>query len=155
MSLTLRDLIKDPIYRKWYAMKPIEFSVGTLPWRVWVLTPRGWTKPKQDFRTYAEAYNWIVRRMDQYEDLVLYSKGHEFKPPIIKYRDKKYYWPTPIGFRWCGYCRRPTEFKMFSRHHALTHIQDTHAPRCSICGARAKFQKLYESNLPPSYFESR
>ncbi|PYS90449.1 MAG: hypothetical protein DMF62_04620 [Acidobacteria bacterium] len=153
MNITLRKLLQDPLYKKWFAKIPQETSVGTFPWRVWVLTKKGWTKPKHDFKTYREAYNWIVPRINDYQDLVLYSKGHEFKPPIIKYRGKRYYWPTPPGYNWCGYCRRPTAFSMFSHHHALTHIADPMAFRCTICGARKKFQKQFESNLPASYYD--
>jgi hypothetical protein len=151
--MNLKELLKDPIYKAWYGKIPTEHMVGTFPWRVWVHTDKGWTRTKSDFEKYSQAYNWIAKRMHDYEDLVLYSKGHEFRPPVIRYRDKKYYWPCPAGYRWCGYCRRPTLFGTFTRHHALTHLSDPVAPRCIICGARKKFQKQYESNLPASYYD--
>ena len=55
MNITLRKLLQDPLYKKWFAKIPQETSVGTFPWRVWVLTKKGWTKPKHDFKTYREA----------------------------------------------------------------------------------------------------
>lgn len=40
---------------------------------------------------------------------------------------------------WCGYCRRPTIFKYFTKHHALKLPEvDSGVTRCSVCGASSR-----------------
>lgn len=144
MSITLRELLDDPLYKKWFLQVPIESSVGTRPWRVWVLRDNGlWAKTKEDFVEYEEAYEWVRPRIKKYPDLVLYSKGHEFKPPVIKLDGKRVYWRGPVDHHWCGYCRRPTTFSSCTKHHALRIYRLEPEVRCDICGARRNFLKKF------------
>lgn len=147
-ELTLSILLTDDIYKKWYSTVPKLTAHGVQPpWRVWVQTREGkWYKLKQDFRKYSEAYNWVAKNRKTYRDCVIYSKRMEFKPPVVKYKEVRTYWPTPRGHVWCGFCRRPTEFHFYQKHHAIQ-VLDENVKRCSICGVRQTFLKKYSSNM--------
>jgi hypothetical protein len=145
---TLRDLLKDPLYKKWFMQVPRlnpRYVANTPNWRVFCLTHDGKWK-RAEFWQYSEAYRFVAKNIKKYADLVISSKRETFKPPVIRYKGKKVYWPCPPGHRWCGYCRRPTVFAMFSRHHAIP-IWAPYDKRCSICGARESFLPAWRSPL--------
>lgn len=154
--LDLRTLLSNPQYKAWYCKVPTIPRPGNgPPWRVWVLTDAGrWAKAKDDFAKYSQAFNWIRARMDQYPDMVLYSKPFEFRPPVLSKDGRKFYWGCPDGHRWCGYCRRPTRFRYFSKHHAMSHGVDPAVRRCEICGCREAFLKRYKTQHVPSFMRA-
>lgn len=148
-TLSAKALLRDPIYKKWAMKSPKLKSKGRGdPWRLYILKKNGrWAK--KDFPTYAQAFNWMAKNLSEYADIVIHSKRLPFAPPVVKYRGKKTYWPSPKGYRWCPYCRRPTIFKYFRSHHAIPHIAPWYK-RCNVCGIRAESIKLYESSVPPT-----
>jgi hypothetical protein len=58
---------------------------------------------------------------------------------------------------WCTYCRRPTVFRWFNRHHslrrsALDGLVNPADRRCTICGAREEFIRTTVGTArPPKY----
>jgi hypothetical protein len=150
-SLTMYHLLKDPIYKKWIMTPPKMNSVGTTnPWRVFVQKKEGgWARV--DFPSYAKAFNWMKNNLKNYEDATIHCKRTRFKPPVVKYRGKKQYWPCPPGYRWCGYCRRPTKFLYFKRHHNQPIIV-SYYKRCHICGVRGEGLPTYDTRVPNQIF---
>lgn len=149
VTLSAKLLLKDPVYKKWAQKPPKLTAKGTQdPWRVFVLKPNGkWAK--KDFPTYAKAFNWMAKNLGKYPDIVIHSKRQRFKPPVVRYKGKKTYWPSPRGYRWCPYCRRPTKFKYFKSHHAQPLMVPWYK-RCHVCGVRAESLPIYESSVPPT-----
>lgn len=147
-ELTLSVLLKDPLYKAWFTQVPKLEIPGFQPnWRVLVQVEDGrWGGAKQEFAKYSEAFNWVVRNRTKYRDLVIYSKRQEFKPPVVKADGKRTYWPCPRGYRWCGFCRRPTQWRRY-RKHTFVKVYDVEAIRCSICGVRQVFTRDYQSSL--------
>lgn len=150
----MRQLLEDPIYRAWIRKIPTArfFYPSGKPWRLWVQRETGGGWAMQDFKSYAKAFNHMNRLLKQgVHDAALGCKGEEFKPPVVK--DKKvnkrrYHIPAfpgqNAGHRWCGYCRRPTIFAYFKRHHALPGRDITNYDRrCAVCGHREKTMKAW------------
>jgi len=152
-QITLRELLRDPIYRKWLAKKPkIRVVHSTPPWRLYVQKEQGGKWARVDIPGYAKAYGAVSSKLSEYYDMALSCKPQAFRPPIVRVGKKRYYYPSPPGHRWCGYCRRPTIFKRFTKHHAHKgRILPDYEVYCSICGARGAGQKQYKSTLtwPP------
>lgn len=148
-TLSVKTLLRDPIYKKWMSKPPkLKVQGSTKPWKIFVLKKTGkWATI--EFDTYPQAFNWMAKHLKEYDDIVIHSKREMFKPPVVKYKGKKCYWPSPRGYRWCPYCRRPTQFKYFRRHHNLK----TMAPwykRCEVCGVRKESLPHYETPVPPT-----
>lgn len=152
-QITLRELLKDPIYRKWFSKKPrIRVVTQAPPWRLYVQREEGGRWARADIRGYAKAYGAVASKLSEYYDMALHSKPQHFPPPIVRVGKKRYYYPCPPGHRWCTLCRRPTVFKNFRKHHAFPGMAlADYEKYCSICGARAAGQKQYRSSLtwPP------
>jgi hypothetical protein len=169
-------LLKDPNFGRFFrtvpkTQSPLWRPGMTPPWRVYVLLPakkgqkgepdkrERWAR--KDFRTYKEAYHWIVEggRYKEWLDFALHSRRMMFPPPTRVVKISKGGRPVmvkgadgvsrqmtrlvpmrmPPSHEWCPYCRRPTVFGWFSRHHAFPDKPgavkpDTGQRRCTICG---------------------
>lgn len=138
---------------------------GRLPWRLWVQREAGGRWAKKDFTSYGEAARALKSYLKTAHDLALGSRSVAFKIPGrwvnlskggqpvylrdaknqivvrdgVKVRKQKFVaMSLPPGHAWCIYCRRPTVFTWFSRHHAFSkELQDLFRrdeERCTICG---------------------
>lgn len=147
-ELTLSTLLKDPIYKAWFMKVPKVQVPGFQPnWRVLIQVEDGrWGAAKTEFTKYSDAFNWVVKNRSKYRDLVIYSKRQEFQPPVVKAGGRRVFWPWPRGYHWCGFCRRPTQFRRLKRHTFVS-VYDREAPRCTICGVRQIFLHPYSSPL--------
>jgi hypothetical protein len=145
-QVTLRELLQDPLFRKWMTKiprpSPTPFPNG---WRVYAKIGGRWRR--KEFRTYAEAYRWLMPRLRRFEDAAISSKAQPFKPPIVSRGGVKDFWRPKLdllGHRWCPYCRRPTVFFTFRKHHAMpANLCASYEPRCTICGIRGSAIKEY------------
>lgn len=159
-QITLQELLEDPLYKKWIQRVP-KFDdrsyTHTPGWVVYALTADGKWHRKL-FSTYVKAFNWMAKHRKQYKDMCLGHRRHEFNPPIVKtmvpkrvrlksgkvktieVEHREYWRKFPPDHRWCGYCRRPTIFFTFRKHHAvpLQYMLD-YVPRCTMCGAKGDF----------------
>lgn len=153
-QLSIKELLQDPAFKAWMQRPPKlkPTPARTPPWilyvRVRVDGKTGWRKA--EFETYPKAFNGLVKYLREGDlvDAAIHSKRQWFKPPVVRSKSGfTHYWPTPPGHRWCGYCRRPTVFKCFSKHHAMKGVFATYEPRCSICGLREAAVKFYHSTL--------
>lgn len=171
-QITLRELLSDPIYRKWFSKVP---TVRTMfpsgqPWQVFVQEDLDGRWKRAKFPSYAQAYKYIARNLNQFHDMALNCPGQAFHPPVLvskepvlkkflvqlkggkskvvrRYVYERSYWrPASLelltSHQWCSYCRRPTVFAYFSRHHAVPACVP-YELRCTPCGVRRTFIKDY------------
>jgi hypothetical protein len=162
--MTLAELLEDPIYLKYFRTVP-HLPAGprmSEPWRVYVQLEVDGPWARKHFWTYKEAYRWLKPKLEGYHDATIQSKGVAYKPPMkivkVSRRGVPVMINTPSGpvqktteivwkphlpegetmHTWCCYCRRPTIFKWFSKHHAFRGTNQLFDPtlrRCTICGA--------------------
>ena len=141
---TLREQLKDPIYRAWFARQPRrDENAPYKNWRVLVQKEAGGKWSRVDFSTWREGYTFVAKNIKKYHDMALISKLYPFRPPVVREKatgQKSYHFPVDaLGELWCPFCRRMTEFKWFKRHHNMKAYLCGREPQCSICGAPLKF----------------
>lgn len=157
-QITMRDLLRDPVFRKWMTRVPTVHSPIERPWRVWIQRERDNPWAMGDITSYARGYNALVRYIKEgVHDAALTCKVKEFNPPITgvkraldsrgrQIKLKTYYIPGKPGQSekhvWCTFCRRPTIFTTFQRHHTFregrARLCDNTERRCAICGIRLR-----------------
>lgn len=151
----LPPVAKDPALSPCYWVYAQRESHG--PWR------RG------EARSYKEAFGKVRERLSTHHDLVIVSKRVALPPPqrIVRVtrRGKPVMVQTGRGkmeqqtkvvvwswlklldemdrpHDWCSYCRRPTEFRYFPKHHAFRNgPPDPTKRRCTICGVGLEFAR--------------
>lgn len=150
-QLTIRQFLKDPVFRKYFAkqpkLRPMQKMPGLKPWRLYVQKTEDGPWQRGDLTTYKSAFEHARGLLsDGVYDIALTSKAVPYWPPLVKGEPWSDY---PTSHDWCPYCRRPTVFWWFSKHHALrqySHYDLGQDKRCMICGNRngdryiAKFQ---------------
>lgn len=161
--LDIRKLIQDPVYRTFLGTAPILPHVlpDSRPWyfylkQEWAVhgdpahpqavtgTKIGWKR--KACGTYHQAYGLLREHYKAAHDTVITCRVMPVGPPLDERRGKPWNWhKSPelarydfsIDYKWCGYCRRPTRFRFFSRHHAVIDaINDE--KRCEVCGVRER-----------------
>lgn len=167
--MTLAELLEDKVYREFFTTKPKMPSVhpSRLPWRVYVQRSSGGSWAKKDFHTYVEAFKFLKPRITSIHDATIQSRGVAFDPPVKivkvvkggkpvidpttkKPKIKRLVWAPVLPelegrHEWCPYCRRPTVFAWFSRHHAFPKGYEIATPyqRCVICGASERLLRAW------------
>lgn len=146
-QITLRELLKDPLFKKWMGKVPtlrVPDHTQSLPWRIYVLDEGRWKMTEA--QTYAAGYRWVAKNIRNYEDLALTCKPQGFNPPVLRNKTtqaKEYWRRFPFDHVWCPYCRRPTVFFTFAKHHAFPRGKQwacsPYDRRCTICGVRLSF----------------
>lgn len=145
--VTHRELLADPIYRKWFSRPPEAPSYAK--WRVYVQKKRDKKWRKKDFDTWADAYLFFRKNYKSWYNAALICRNYDYKPPVVKYRGKRQYYAKLLWMEqhiWCGYCRRPTLMGYFTHHHAFPRKGTQPIPyarRCGICGIQQKALKMY------------
>jgi len=160
-QLNIRRLIQDPIYRAFLSTAPIlpHTLPDHKPWYYYTQreiavhhpetkevtgTRVAWLRKPCD--TYQTAYALLRKDYREAIDCAIVCRVLAVDPPLDERRGKPWNWHASPELRrydfsqeykWCGYCRRPTTFRYFTRHHAFgkqPHINDE--KRCHICGIR-------------------
>lgn len=166
--LTLHDLLEDSIYKQFFRTIPKRGQrphPSLNPWRVYVQRNSDGSWARRDFHTYRDAYSWLRPRLGEVHDAAIQSKGFSYGPPtklvkvtkggkplmqngsqvtrLIKWKPKLE--PTDGLHTWCCYCRRPTVFRYFTKHHAFPGgvVYNTGERRCTICGAAISLVGTY------------
>lgn len=162
--LTIHELLDDQQYRQWFLTKPKMPQAPRIapPWRLYAQVEAGGRWSKKDFFDYADAVRFFVAlRRRGVHDAAVTCRPIPWDPPsrIVKVKGKyvknnkgdlvqvtrEVHWRPKLPadedhHLWCPYCRRPTIFRAFATHHALTgqyrFMMDPGAPRCTICGIR-------------------
>jgi hypothetical protein len=164
--ITLSELLQDKKFKEYFLDAPRSMpGAGPLPWRVWAQREVDGSWGKKDFPTYVEAFKFLKPKIGQWHNAALASRAVAYGPPVVyaklrrrgapvidektgKQKSIKKLWlpklPTEEVFHdWCPYCRRPTVFGYFARHHSFaSHMQNDimkRERRCSICGAGESF----------------
>lgn len=140
--LTMRELLTDPIYRK-YVVKAPRLPAGCRtaePWRVWGLrTDDKWAG--KNVPTYGDAFDLMktmLRKPDKYSDVAIICRPTEFGPPPD--------FIVPPLMDWCGRCRRPTIFRTTHNHPAMRKwpvVSEETVRRCHYCAAREPQHRWY------------
>jgi len=137
-QVSMRELLEDELFRKWMVKVP-PHALGR--WRVYVLRDRGWQRGEID--SYHHAYRWMASllRREDVLDVAVNNPAFPTRQPARRTESGavERWWPLSLAedlrHRWCPYCRRPTVFAYFSRHHALrTTTVDVNERRCYVCG---------------------
>lgn len=164
--LTIHELLEDKQYKEFFLkqpqMPPIYRQQQKSPWRVYIQRELDGPWAKKDLPSYTEAFKLFKRYKPDIHDAAICSRAVAFAPPYRFVRIKGQYrevvrkgkkekvqvtklvvWKPQLPqeespHRWCTYCRRPTVFRYFSRHHAFgKEMSISQADlRCTICGIR-------------------
>lgn len=144
-QITFRELVQDPLYRKWFLAKP---QHADRRWVAWVQREEGGRWARREFDGWREGARWVVAHHERVWDLSLCCPGRATPRPKIKTKRRtkkglavRVPWPLPEGHRWCPYCRRPTVFRRFSKHHAMWTMSfvNPNVRRCTACGVKEDF----------------
>lgn len=161
--LDIRKLIQDPIYRAFLQTAPVlpHTLPDHRPWYYYVRreiavkgdpddptrvtgTRVAWLRAPLD--TYQAAYAKLRKDYREAYDAAIVCRVMAVDPPLDERFGKPWNWHRSpelrrydfsAEYKWCGYCRRPTKFQYFAKHHAFgkqPHINDE--KRCHICGIR-------------------
>lgn len=142
---------------------------GRKPWRVYVQREAHGKWAKKDFASYVEAFKFMKPHIKASHDVALHCRSVSYMPPgkwVKVVKGGKPVWLTgandkprrdpetgkriqmrrlkpmqmPPGHEWCMYCRRPTIFTWFSKHHSFARrdlVMKMDVERCTICGVSA------------------
>lgn len=161
--ITLSELLKDPVYKKFFTTVPKlpdHYTRDSMPWKLMILKHGETQWRTKKFGTYAEAFRALKKLLPDIADATINCPGLGFQPPIrmAKVKGKTDAKGNPIiravvwkpqitsdmaDHYWCAYCRRPTKFGYFEVHPAMTKARvgrmgahvDPSLMRCFICGA--------------------
>lgn len=168
--MTIRELLSDPEYRKYFTTVPelpAHYTPDAMPWRL-ILQLKGDTHWKSKrFGTYQEAFRGFKTVLPKIQNAAINCPGLNFMPPTRLVRVKgKFHtegklkgqpivkalvWkprlePDHEPHHWCGYCRRPTIFVnkgMGARMLNGFRLPATQvAFRCSLCGASEQIMDI-------------
>lgn len=152
-QVRMQALLEDPLYKQWVMRAPIGWDAkdsafdSVRPWRVYVQRAEWGKWGVKDFKSYNKALKFLLRALELgVWDATISHKVHQFPPPRLRPKagGRTVPWEgIPDGHRWCTFCRRPTIFRYFTRHHALPMSIIPYVIRCSICGASGRFVKRY------------
>lgn len=146
----MRELLDDPMYRKWISRPPKGFDFRP-SWAVYAQRKEDGPWARATFTNFVQAHNFFVKNFRSWHDSALCCRNYPSRPIVIRDpnnpKKRRYYAPmlTIRGHIWCNYCRRPTVFKMFSKHHALKGRTPMPVERCSICGVARTANKEYKA----------
>lgn len=171
----MRDLLDDKRYKEYLLQKPKLPAVArdpslSPPWVIYVQMEADGRWRRKSFNTYREAFQFFKKLLPRAHDLAFNNKRIPQEPPTRLVRIKGKYvmgsdgvkrqatkvvrWQPKLGpdeadHEWCMYCRRPTLFRFYSRHHALKNGGvDGTVRRCCICGASERIALLPRQRRP-------
>lgn len=164
--ITMPELLEDRAYYNYIMTKPHTPEVAggkhmVGQWAVYFRKDNQSPWKRKSFYKYKKALKFFFQVHEAgYYDFALANRRLSFKPPKRVVRIKGKYMTNSKGEKvqvtklvkwkpklsgdeqehlWCGYCRRPTLFKYFSKHHALKVPEvDSGVTRCAVCGASSR-----------------
>lgn len=166
LTLTIEDLLEDSHYKEFFCKVPKLPPSPSVqpPWRLFVQLKGEKRWRVRNFDTYQEAFKFFskLRKKGKIHDAAINCRRMSFAPPIVMeripgkyimgsdnkrrpaYRRAEWKPAVPDDLEvpeWCPWCRRPTVFKYYTKHHALNRLGlpiDPSTPRCGICGASTR-----------------
>lgn len=149
-QMTLRQLLAIPRYRAYFKqdphLRPVQKKPGS--WYLYVQVEEEGAWKRKTIDSYKEGFDFIRQKLKSIHDGSITSRCRAYLPPVYRPQIEgktglhSIYWAQyPLNHKWCPYCRRPTLFKDFKRHHADGEIRrvfglELNGRRCSICGNR-------------------
>jgi hypothetical protein len=142
---TLKELLADPVYRKYFLTQPNLPHAATLldnPWFVFAQQYDGkWLgRPLSNYARCITMMKTLYSARDDIRDVSIVSRRVMFGPP------DNFSWHARTDWQadgWCSRCRRPTLFRKDAGLHALRQspVIQPGVRRCYFCGM------AYESML--------
>lgn len=167
--ITIHDLLEDSTYKEFFCRPPKGVPLlhpDQKPWRLYIQMNGSLKWAYKDCATYSEAFKRFRKALKAGEvhDAAISSRRHAWRPPNRIARIKGKYVigsdgvrrqaTKPVPWRpklngedivdpvdWCPYCRRPTAWKYYGKHHAFGNLGiaiDQSVMRCHICGASVR-----------------
>lgn len=167
--ITIRDLLRDPQYKKYFTTVPKlppHYTTANMPWKLYVLKSGEKIWRSKRFGTYGEAFAGFKQMLPVIENAAINCVPLTFTPPmrtvkvkgkteIIRGRERPVIrtimWTPKIEadmahHDWCGHCRRPSIFRnmVMSGARAKGYALPTSEPalRCIICGASERITNI-------------
>lgn len=158
-QIPMREFLKDPVFRKHFRTKPVLLpSSGPHPFWLYLQPKEGGPWKRAKLTSYNKGFDYVKTRLNDLYDFAICSRQRTYLPPVHRPVDEdgnpgkhREYWANyPRNHSWCPYCRRPTIFRAFEKHHALTEINKAMGlslvprepeVRCTICGIREEAVK--------------
>ena len=164
--ITLKELLSDPDYKKYFTSipkLPSHYTPANQPWKLIILKPGETVWRSKRFGTYKEAFEGLRKMLPKIDNGAINCPPLTFMPPVKRYRvkgklDKKKkpliitkLWVPPISgdmeqHHWCGHCRRPSIFKLatttIKAKGNFSAMSGEPTMRCVICGASDRILDL-------------
>lgn len=149
-QVRFKDLLADPLYKKWLMRPQPKHPLAREPWRVFVKRKKRGAWAKKDFGTYNEALrfaaSWVKRGA---HDLAIHHRPSPLPGLVVKRGESRLsYLELPKSIHladhdWCALCRRPTLFAKYGKHHAFpsNFPCNPEVRRCSICGGSEELSR--------------
>lgn len=165
--MTIHELLEDKTYKEFFTTRPQipQVHPDQIPWRVYVQREANGGWAKKEFALYTAAFKFLKPYLKTCHDAAIQSKGVAYQPPARTVRITKNGKPVMVDGKpklrrivwqpklpydevphtWCTYCRRPTVFAWFSKHHAFPKGYELVTPyqRCVICGTSERLVLNY------------
>lgn len=147
-QVSLKELVRDPIYRQWLKTPPVGGFPPYTRFRIYAQRERDGRWGKKDFGNFKDAYNFLAANYKGWHDSALCTINYVCRPPVVRVDGRRQYYAPVLtidGHKWCPHCRRPTVFDYYSEHHAFTgHFKPlSFKQRCGICGIAETAIKEY------------
>jgi len=91
-QVTLRELVKDPIYRQWIRTPPVGGFPSFTKFRVYAQREQSGSWAKKDFDTFKAAYTFLAKNVREWYDAALVCRNYECRPPVVRVRGKRQYY---------------------------------------------------------------
>lgn len=161
--ILLGELLEDKTFRKFFEKQPTipDLSRNIPPYRLWVQREARGKWLRKNTGSYQSGVRWFLEHINEIHDGALAIPSTQSAPPnrLVKVKrngvlltkagsdgvvrpvvkEVPWHFRPPEGERkhiWCPYCRRPTVFTWFSKHHNMPNVLQPEYSRCTICGLR-------------------
>ena len=148
-QVTFPRLMEDKAFRRFTFTDPHDPD-GT-NWRIYAQRKEGGPWARRDFKSWKKAAKFLRAHWSEWHDCALISRNWSSDAPTETVKRGKRTvrvwtkWLRLRGHHWCRYCRRPTVFREFSKHHfnpggfVMPNIR-----RCTICGVGERASNIQQ-----------
>lgn len=175
--ITMSELLEDKVFREFMLTAPKTPKVARHEslapmWWVYVQKTADSRWRRKGFKKYKKAYKFMKLALESgYHDASITNRRIDFDPPkrwvriknkfvvgsdgVRRQAKKQVDWrpklpPDETEHHWCRFCRRPTVFKHYSKHHALPSFGNSlswDVRRCCICGGSERIAMSFKERF--------
>lgn len=180
--ITIRELLRDPEYRKYFTTVPKlpdHYTPDTKPWKLMVQFKGEHIWKAKRFGTYVDAFKGFKKLLPKIDNAAIVNPALSYQPPVRKVRIKGKFetirgrqvqqvrvivWkpklePEMGEHHWCPYCRRPSIFRELAlpakRNHGFIMPVSSVQLRCIICGTSERLIDIRNPLNAQQWDESR